>query len=299
MGILNSKSIFQFTSKSDIIKIVLTVTIVFVLLQFIRISMLLQSNSDADFYTYLWNKMSIPSDLKTFIRQPWSLFTYFFLDTGSWGGLWNIVANLIWLWIFGTVIEDLRGPNRILPIFVIGGIVGGLFMLIFGLIKQTPPQLFTGASTCVMAVAFAAVFFKPSYKFWALFGVGIPIWVLLMLFVGLKMVSIQLYNIPSLFLLLGGLTVGLLYNNVLSGFFEKCTELLRRSGNLLDNKNFVLNKEPKVRNRTTQQMPFKHVQMSLNKIDEILDKINERGIQSLTKEERRLLDDYSNHKKDN
>ncbi len=292
MGIFNSKSIFQFTSKSDIIKIVLTVTIVFVLLQFIRISMLLQSNSDADFYTYLWNKLSIPSDLKSFIRQPWSLFTFFFLD----GDFWGIVANMIWLWIFGTVIEDLRGPNRILPIFVIGGIVGGVFMLVLGLVKHTPPQLFTGASTSVMAVAFAAVFFKPSYKFWALFGVGIPIWVLLMLFVGLKMVSIQLYNIPSLFLLLGGLTIGLLYNNVLSGFFETCTRLLKRSGGLLDNTNFVLKKESKVRNRTAQQIPFKHIHMSPSKIDEILDKISERGIQSLTKEERRLLDDYSNSK---
>ena len=49
MGIFNSTSIFKFTSKSDIIKIVLVVTILFVLLQFIRISMLINSNSDADF----------------------------------------------------------------------------------------------------------------------------------------------------------------------------------------------------------------------------------------------------------
>ncbi len=294
MGIFNSKSIFQFTSKSDIIKIVLVVTILFVLLQFIRISMLINSNSDTDFYTYLWNKLSIPSDMKSFIRQPWSLFTYFFLD----GDFWGIVANMIWLWIFGTVIEDLRGPNRILPIFVIGGIAGGIFMLVLGLIKQTPPQLFTGASTCIMAVAFAAVFFKPSYKFWALFGVGIPIWVLVMLFVGLKMASIQLYNIPSLFLLLGGLTIGLLYNNILSVFFEKCTYLLKQSGAMMDNKNFVLNKEPETRRRVAKDIPFKHVHMSPSRIDAILDKISERGINALSKEERRLLDEYSNSKKE-
>ncbi len=294
MGIFNSTSIFKFTSKSDIIKIVLVVAILFVLLQFIRISMLINSNSDADFYTYLWNKLSIPSDMKSFVSQPWSLFTYFFLD----GDFWGIVANMIWLWIFGTVIEDLRGPNRILPIFVIGGIAGGIFMLVLGLLKQTPPQLFTGASTCVMAVAFAAVFFKPSYKFWALFGVGIPIWVLVMLFVGLKMVSIQLYNIPSLFLLLGGITIGLLYNNILSGFFEMCTHLLKQSGAMMDNKNFVLNKETKARTRANKDIPFKHIHMSPSRIDAILDKISERGINALTNEERRLLDDYSNSKKE-
>ena len=100
MGTFNAKSIFQFASKSDIIKIILAISIIFVLLQFIRISMLLTSNNDAPFYTYLWNKLSIPSDAATFIKQPWSLFTYYFLD----GSFWGIIGNMIWLWIFGSVI---------------------------------------------------------------------------------------------------------------------------------------------------------------------------------------------------
>ncbi len=294
MGIFNSKSIFQFASKSDIIKIVLAITIIFVLLHFIRISMLLTSNTDAPFYTYLWDKLSIPTDIKTFAHQPWSLFTYFFLD----GSFWGIVANLIWLWIFGTVIEDLRGPNRIVPIFIIGGIAGGAVMLLLCLLKPGEPQLFTGASTCVMAVAFAAVLFKPSYKFWALFGVGIPIWVFVMVFVALQLASIRLDNIAHLFLLLGGLAIGLTYNNVLDSFFEKCTELLKRSGSILDNKNFILKKETQVRNRMNNTVPFKKIQFSPSKIDEILDKINERGLSSLSKEERQLLDDYSKSKKE-
>jgi len=294
MGTFNSKSIFQFASKSDIIKIVLAVLILFVLLQFIRISMLLNSNDDSSFYTYLWNKLIIPSDIKTFSKQPWSILTYYFID----GDFWSILGNLIWLWIFGTVIEDLRGPNRILPIFIISGIAGGIFMLSLGMLKSAPPQYFSGASASIMGIAFASLLFKPSYKFWGLFGVGIPIWVLVLVFVALRLATIQVYNIPQLFLLLGGLVIGLLYNNVLSSFFEKCTDLLRRSGSILDNKNFVLTKKQEVRNRTSKSLPFKHIQMSSSRIDEILDKINERGIHSLTTEEKRILDDYSNSKKE-
>ena len=115
MSTFNSKSIFQFASKSDIIKIILAILIIFVLLHFIRISMLINSDDDSSFYTYLWYKLSIPSNFKQFVYQPWSLFTYFFLDFS----LMSIIANMIWLWIFGSVIEDLKGANRILPIFII------------------------------------------------------------------------------------------------------------------------------------------------------------------------------------
>jgi membrane associated rhomboid family serine protease len=292
MSTFNSKSIFQFASKSDIIKIILVVTILFVLFQFIRISMLMTSNDATPFYQYIWNKLSLPSNIKTFLHQPWSLITFFFLDESFWG----IIGNMIWLWIFGSVIEDLKGPNRIFPVFFIGGIVGGIFMLILGLLKPTSLVYLSGASCSVIAVAFAALIFKPSYKFWMLFGVGIPIWVFVMIFVGIRLASIGLHNLPDLFLLLGGLAVGLGYNNILSTFFDKCTNLLRQSGTIFDNKNFVLKKTTS-RDKDVHAIPYKRVQFTPSRIDELLDKINEKGINSLTKEERQFLDDYSRSKK--
>lgn len=286
MSTFNSKSIFQFASKSDIIKLVLIVTILYVLLQFIRISMLLNNNDDSAFYAYLWNKLSMPSDWKTFIKQPWSLFTYMFID----GDFWGILGNMIWLWIFGTVIEDLRGPSRIIPIFMMGGIVGAIVMLVFGLLKVSPPQLFTGASVSVMAVAFAAMVFKPQYRFSALFGIGIPIWVFVMIFVGMRLAMVQLHNIPFLFMMIGAAGIGAMYTNVLDGFYERLTQLLKQSGTALDNSNFVLRKKEPQKGR---EVPFKRINSSPLKIDAILDKINEKGINSLTREERIILDEYS------
>lgn len=295
MGIFNSKSVFREMSKSDIIRIVLIVTILFVLLQFIRISMLLNANSDAAFYTYIWNKLTIPSDVKTFIRQPWSLFTYFFLE----GNFMGIVGNMIWLWIFGSVIEDLKGPNRILPIFITGGVMGGLFMLLFSLTRQPLPQFFEGTSACIMAVAFATLTFKPGYRFWMFFGIGIPIWVFVLLFIGLRLASVQLGNLPYLFILLGGFTAGMLYTKGLDRYYEWFTSILKRSGTVLDNKNFVLTKNPSASVRArSEQLTVTRIQITPSRIDAILDKINEKGINSLTKEEKRMLDEYSQGKKD-
>jgi hypothetical protein len=59
-----------------------------------------------------------------------------------------------------------------------------------------------------------------------------------------------------------------------------------------------LNKETNARTRANKDIPFKHIHMSPSRIDAILDKISERGINALTNEERRLLDDYSKSKKE-
>jgi membrane associated rhomboid family serine protease len=294
MGTFNSKSIFKEASKSDIIKIILVVTILFVLLQFIRITMLISSNDAKPFYEYLWNKLILPSDFNTFIRQPWTLFTYFFLDQSFMG----IVGNMIWLWIFGSVIEDLKGPNRIVPIFITGGFLGAVIMLIFSAIRQTPPQLFEGASAGVMAVAFATLMFKPDYKFWMFFGLGIPIWVFVLLFIGLRLASIQVSNLPSLFILFGGLLAGITYTNILHNYYERFTNLLRRSEGVLKNQNFVLPKPSRSPKMNMEPRIDRRSSITPSKIDDILDKINEKGLHSLSKEERRILDEYSQLKKD-
>jgi membrane associated rhomboid family serine protease len=291
---MQTKSFFQFLSKSDIIKIIVFITLLFVLLQFTRISMLLSKSSDDPFYTYLYNKLALPSNVKTFVTQPWSLFTYFFLD----GSFMHIIGNMIWLYIFGSVIEDLKGPNRILPIFITGAVFGGICMLVFSVLKIQPVQFYEGATSAVMAVAFSALLFKPSYKFWMFFGIGIPIWVFVLIFIAIQLATIQLANIPYLFLLLGGIVIGLLSNHWLYGYMERFSNLLKRSSTWFSNEQFVLPKQHTIRSNTSRHLPFKTIQFTPKKIDEILDKINESGMSALSKEEKRLLEEYSKSRKE-
>lgn len=298
MGNFNSKSIFNFASKSDIIKIILAISIIFVLLHFIEISIKLNADDASGYYTYLWNPLNLPTTIQQFLHQPWSLFTYFFLDNN----FVSIIANMIWLWVFGTVIEDLKGPNRILPIFITGGILGGICMLLLNLIKPVPVIYYSGATAGILAVAVAAVMYKPSYKFYILFGTGVPIWIMLLihlgLLIGFELVPNGPYMISKIGMTIGGLCIGLLYTNFLSNYFEWFTNLLRRTGMALDNKNFVLTKN-RSSDRLPKEVPFKKIKSTASKIDDILDKINERGMDSLTNEERRILNDYSNNQIEN
>ncbi len=291
MNSFNSKSIFQFASKSDIIKIITITSLIFVIFQFTRLTFLINSESDAPFFTHFYNKFALPPTFKQLLYQPWSLFTYMFSELS----IMHIIGNMIWLWIFGTVIEDLKGSNRILPIYLVGGLVGALLMMLYiGLKPSAQVAHYAGSLAALSSVAIATLMYKPKYKFTMFFGLEIPIWIFVAVFIALNIATLQSYNLSLLFLVIGGVFVGLGYTNLLHSFFEKCTVWFNRMGNYMgNNDNFIVKRESTIRNKTVLHVSSKNLEKKSKSIDDILDKINEKGIQSLTKEEQKSLEEYS------
>jgi membrane associated rhomboid family serine protease len=291
MASFNSKSIFQFASKSDIIKIITATSLFFVILQFTRITFLINGESDAPFYQYIYNKLALPATFRELLYQPWSLITYLFSELN----FMRILGNMIWLWVFATVIEDLRGSNRILPIYLTGGVIGGLFMMLFNQFKPAITMShYTGSLGALAAVAFATLIFRPKYKFSMFFGLEIPIWVFVGIFFALNIATIQSHTVSQLFLAIGGSLVGLGYTNILQVYFEKCTEWFTRIGNYFtNNDNFVTNKKNTNRQQTMLNVTYKKTQNKTKTIDDILDKIHEKGMDSLNPTEKQLLEEYS------
>jgi membrane associated rhomboid family serine protease len=290
MASFNSKSIFKFASKSDIIKIISITGLFFVVLQFTRLTFLINNESDAPFYTFLHNKLALPTTFKGLLYQPWSLITYMFSELN----FMRILGNMIWLWIFATVIEDLKGSNRILPIYLVGGIVGAILMMTVQLIKPGISMgYYTGSLGSLSAVAIATLMFRPKYKFSMLFGLDIPIWVFVAIFFALNIATLQSYNLSLLFLVLGGSLVGLGYTNILESFFDNCTALFVKIGNFMwNNDNFYIKKEPNQFKNTLLNAKPNNLKKPSQSLDEVLDKINEKGIDSLTKAEKSILEEY-------
>lgn len=50
-----------------------------------------------------------------------------FSDTGS--GLMRILSNMIWLWAFGYILQDMAGNDKIIPIYIYGGLAGGIVFI--------------------------------------------------------------------------------------------------------------------------------------------------------------------------
>lgn len=120
-----------------------------------------------DLFETIFNNLQISGDpVRTFLR-PWTFLTHMFLHIGP----WHLVFNMIWLYIFGKIAGDLLGDNRVLPIYIYGGLVGAVvYMIYFNLfVGGGIPGFAHGASAAVMAIVIAATLTAPDYSIRLLF----------------------------------------------------------------------------------------------------------------------------------
>ena len=89
--------------------------VVFILLAFIKVIYYFSySNSGLEAYqNSILQWVTLPANLSTFITRPWTLITHMFVHDN----VWHIVANMLWLWAFGYILQDLAGNKKIIPVF--------------------------------------------------------------------------------------------------------------------------------------------------------------------------------------
>jgi len=107
---------------------------------------------------------------------PWQPVTYLFLH----GGLWHLLFNMLFLWMFGVDIERSWGSRRFYTYFFLTGIgaavITVLVKLALGAMGVPPSPIPTiGASGAIYAVLVAAAVMFPDRKMWLIpFPVTIP-----------------------------------------------------------------------------------------------------------------------------
>jgi membrane associated rhomboid family serine protease len=257
-----------------------------------------------EIYASIRNAVALPADLSTFITQPWSLISYMFthaeLDRG---GFFHILFNMLFLYWFGRLVEDFIGSKKLVNIFVLGGLVGGItFVLIYNLIPYYSPERdfvsLVGASAGVSAIVLAAATLAPDHSF-HLFLIG-PVKIKYIALVWIVFKSFQGLdgsNAGGEWAHLGGALIGYLYVTQL----RKGTDLGSWIGNSLDWAGNLFKDKPKIRvshrkerayasgSKTSQRASANAGKASQDEIDAILDKISAKGYESLSKEEKQKL----------
>ncbi|MBI5395860.1 MAG: rhomboid family intramembrane serine protease [Verrucomicrobia bacterium] len=211
----------------------------------------------------------------------WQLGSYMFLHSG----IWHVLLNMLMLWMFGMEVEQHLGPRRFLRLYLGGGLVGAFCWL---LANWQGPAYLVGASAAVSAVMIAFATLMPER----------PITMLLFFIVPLTMkakwwawVSVGIVAYSSLadsgggvahLAHLGGIVVGYVYVKWLgwgapSRVVDALVALLRPFARLARRK-------PKPKELSRDEFVSQEV-------DPILDKIAREGIQSLTRRERKILED--------
>jgi len=206
---------------------------------------------------------------------------------------------MMWLWAFGYIMQDLTGNRKIVAIYVYGCIAGAIaFMLAYNFIPSLKVHIPTatafGASAGVMAVAVSTTIVSPDFRIFPMLNGGIPLWVLTLLFVIIDLSTIPIANTAEYFSHVAGGAMGFLFifllrrgydwSDWMNNFFDWV-------GNL-----FNPDKPKRGRNIRTEmfykktRQPYKKTpNITQQRIDEILDKINQKGYRFLTDEEKELL----------
>ena len=92
---------------NGLVKIILINIIVFVSINVVQVILTISALSN--FFTMFINKLMLPASLGTFILQPWSIITYFFLHMSFMHILWN----MLFLYWFGKIIYDNEIENKV------------------------------------------------------------------------------------------------------------------------------------------------------------------------------------------
>ena len=241
----------------------------------------------------------LPANLTKLSERPWTLITYMFSDTG--GNLMRILSNMLWLWAFGYILQELTGNDKIIPIYIYGGLLGGIVFiaanyLIPPLRSQVNNAALLGANAGTIAVAMATTTLSPNHKFFTMIRGGIPIWVLMAVYLFIDFVGVASMSAAYSLSHLGGASAGFLFVIFLrrgkdgsvwmNKFYHWFTNLFTPGKN---GKNKPAPKD-KVFYNTGNRNPYNKTSIvTQQRVDEILDKINQRGYHFLTDEEKQIL----------
>ena len=231
----------------------------------------------------------------------WQFFTYMFLH----GGLWHLLFNLLTLWMFGCELERTWGSREFTIFYFVCGIGAGLIQAMASAFQPGHISVI-GASGAIFGVlvAFAMVF--PNRVITMLLFFVLPvqlkakylvmIWAAITLFLSIDGAQDGVAHFAHL----GGMLVGFLYlklnwrwtatgikvrgiesySNQPStshspGVFSKIQNWFRQQGDERRRMEIVRRRQDEMQLR--------------EKVDVILDKINEVGYDNLTEEEKQIL----------
>jgi membrane associated rhomboid family serine protease len=270
----------------------------FVILNFLRlffaVSYDTQVIAEEQFQKQILHWFVLHANTSSFWHKPWTVLLYMFTNYST----WMLLSNVLWIWAFGYILQDLSGNRKLLPLYLYGGFFGALVYL---LSANTLPYLQTtvtnggfmiGGGAAVMAIAVATTTLAPDYRIFPLIGGGIPLWVLTVVFVAIDFGSMAGTTGSTAFAHLAGALVGFLYIKQLN----KGKDLGSWMYQLTEWVNNLFNPEKKYKSSKQQhfykveKQPFEiKPNLTQQKLDAILDKINQKGYDLLTADEKDFL----------
>ncbi len=246
--------------------------------------------------------LALPSDISLLMRRPWTLITYMFLHYS----FIHILFNLLWLYWFGKIFLQYFDEKKLLSLYFLGGISGGIiYMLAYNIFPAfesiAHAGRLLGASASIIAIVIATAVYTPNlslhlFPLSALFGPIKIVWIALAS-VLIYIIGVGGSNAGGNLAHLGGALWGYLYmlhlkkgNNITASFDTWLYQFFSKAGAFFSKRNHmhVSYRRDKVQNMNDREYNKKK-KAEKEEINIILDKIARSGYDSLSKKEKEML----------
>lgn len=234
--------------------------------------------------------LALPADFGTLASRPWTLITYMFLHFD----FLHILFNVLWLYWMGQIFLAYFDQGKLIAIYLLGGIAGGLFYIIgynlfpvFSGIVADARLL--GASASVIAIVTALAVHAPNHTIHLMFLGPVKMKYLALVSVLLYVIGISSTNAGGNLAHLGGAFFGVIYALQL----RKGIDPGKGVNWLLTKLKNLFTPQPKV--KITYRKPVNDIEYNRQRnqeqarINQILEKISKSGYGSLSKEEKEIL----------
>ncbi|MFL0298323.1 rhomboid family intramembrane serine protease [Aquirufa novilacunae] len=260
---------------NGLMKIIVANGAIFIALMIARVGLLIAGESGL--FDAFFAQVSLPSTLDLIIQRPWSLITYFFLHIE----IFHLIFNMMFLYWFGTIIQDFIGNKRLVQLFFYGGLAGAAaFILAMNTVSffiAKGPNFLNGASAGVFAVVVAAATIRPNYQVHLLLLGQVRIKYIAAFYVLWSFIETTGSNAGGNIAHLGGAILGFIFakNFLAASKPQAIFEIKIKEFAQVVNQQFQARKEPET--------------VPEDELNAILDKISQSGYDSLSDYEQKRL----------
>ncbi len=287
------KSVFQRPNNAHVQLIVINVA-VFLLMGTIYV---LSTIGETEWvYAFVSKQFTIPPRFGDFILRPWTLITYAFAHSLT--DIFHILFNMLIFYWFGRLFIEYLGNDKLIALYLLGAITGGVvYLLVYNgvpyFIERSGFAGMVGASAAVYAIVTGAAVLMPNYTFYLMFLGPIRIKYIAGFYIILSFLGSVGSNAGGNIAHLGGALMGFIYIKQLQvgvnwgGWITVTLDWLKELFQPRPKVKVTYRKpEPKPKMKARSSVASK---ASQDEIDAILDKISERGYESLTSDEKEKL----------
>ncbi len=285
---------------SDLVLLIGINAIIFIILNFLYIVFVVSAGTNAQGVTEFQNGILkwflLPPSFQSLANKPWTIFVYMITHFS----IWSLISTVLWLWAFGFILQDLAGNKKLIPLYLYGGLAGAfVFLLSMNFIPFLHQNInavspMAGGGAAIMAIVVGTTTIAPNYRMFPFIHGGIPLWILTVVFVLIDYAGIASEGGGYALAHLAGAAIGFLYVVQL----KKGKDWGAWMYDLINWFDDLFNPERKQKKQNQKEalfykastQPYKKTpNLTQQRLDEILDKINKNGYELLSDDEKAFL----------